>query len=193
MAVKAGTCVMAATLTVQLAFVAAAHAASCAEAATAAAQPLPPQAAAAHSQLMFRAKPAVRGWVQSTASGLRKRNLDPAAMAEAARNSANKRFAGQPADIDALVGLVMFEVAADARRDLKTQAEQASRANAALRQQQRAAEDAQKKPDSLCELGAEQQQRLQQAMDRRSKSAALASNLLKKSSDTSAQIIGNLK
>jgi hypothetical protein len=47
--------------------------------------------------------------------------------------------------------------------------------------------------DSLSDLGESQQFRLQMNMDRRSKSAAILSNILKKQSDTASSITQNLK
>ena len=47
--------------------------------------------------------------------------------------------------------------------------------------------------DSLSDLGEEAQLKLQMSMDRRSQALSTLSNVLKKTSDTSSGIIGNLK
>ena len=47
--------------------------------------------------------------------------------------------------------------------------------------------------DQLAELGAEDQLKLQQQMDRRSKMQQSMSNIMKKESDTSSSVSGNLK
>ncbi len=47
--------------------------------------------------------------------------------------------------------------------------------------------------DQLAELGVEDQLKLQQQMDRRSKMQQSMSNMMKKESDTSSSVSGNLK
>ena len=70
---------------------------------------------------------------------------------------------------------------------------QAASVRAASDELEAAVADVKRELDSLSELGETESLRLQMAMDRMSKLMSTLSNLLKKASDTSAQITQNLK
>jgi hypothetical protein len=124
-----------------------------------------------------------------------------------AQNDAKSRFAGQglsSMDVEDLAMLVMMTINQDAQNDLKSQLEDMQQANQ-QKQAQRAAAEAQKQQqaamkdslkkhyDQLADISQEQQMKLQTYMDRMSKAEQALSNIMKKTSDTSAQVLQNLK
>lgn len=70
---------------------------------------------------------------------------------------------------------------------------QAPAVRATVSELEAAADDVKAELDALSEMGEMESLRLQMAMDRLSKLMSTLSNILKKSSDTSAQITQNLK
>jgi Mg2+ and Co2+ transporter CorA len=70
---------------------------------------------------------------------------------------------------------------------------QAARLQATAAELEQAIDEAKAELDSLSELGETESLRLQMAMDRVSKFMTTLSNILKKASETSAQITQNLK
>ena len=129
---------------------------------------------------------------------------------------------GANADIEALAFLVLMEASKSAQDDLKAIMEgvkEINRAKALLRENERSkrpaaldfeavlqlmlvvyakhmeaeAEDLLGKLDSMSEMGEMESLRLQMAMDRMSKMMSTLSNLLKKMSDTSSQLVQNIK
>ena len=125
-------------------------------------------------------------------------------------------------DIETLVLLVMMQASKSARDDLEAIMEsvkEINRAKALLREEAQSArkaaldfeavlqlmlvayskqidaevEDLQNDIDSMSEMGEMESLRLQMAMDRMSKMMSTLSNLLKKLSDTSSQLVQNLK
>ncbi len=126
----------------------------------------------------------------------------------------------QGMDIDALIQLVMMETAKDANADLRSLMEEMQKnrqEKAAMRENMQAAKQklagcrqencpriemmalqmrikrAQASIDSMSEMNEMQVLRLQALMDRMSKTATILANILKKMSETSAQIIANIK
>jgi hypothetical protein len=113
------------------------------------------------------------------------------------------------ADIEALATLVLLEAAKDADEDVKSATSRLAAINALKRcsREPRCVRDVRPtaeihqadldalrdKLDSLGELGEIETLRLQAAMDRLSKLLSTLSNMLKKISDTSQQIVRNLK
>jgi hypothetical protein len=170
-------------------------------------KPPPAAAAAMHAKLSPMLSAPARGWVQSEAKVIAGRNLGASAMRSMAQNDAKSRFAGQglsSMDVEDLAMLVMMTVSQDAQKDLKSQLEDMQQANQ-QKQAQRAAAEAQKQQqaamkdslkkhyDQLADISQEQQMKLQTYMDRMSKAEQALSNIMKKTSDTSAQVLQNLK
>lgn len=97
-------------------------------------------------------------------------------------------------DIMALAFIVMMEAAKSAQEDLKSVMDGVKTINKqkqSLRESTNAADK--QKLDSLSEMGEMESLRLQMAMDRKSKLMSTLSNLLKKESETSSNIIQNIK
>jgi hypothetical protein len=80
-----------------------------------------------------------------------------------------------------------------AARTVKAPRGQAARLQATAAELEQAIDEAKAELDSLSELGETESLRLQMAMDRVSKFMTTLSNILKKASETSAQITQNLK
>jgi hypothetical protein len=158
--------------------------------------PLPAQAIALQARLAPKLSPTARGWVQDEAKTLAGRRLNADPMLAMARKDVEARFAGQKlsaTDIDAMVTLVMTQIATDAENDLRAQMA-AMEAATKKKQAQRDAADAMKdKKDSLGDMSQQDQMVMQMYMDRRSKAEEALSNILMKSGDASAAIVGNLK
>ena len=115
-------------------------------------------------------------------------------------------------DIATLVVLVMMEAANDAREDLKSMMARVKAINDAKACKTKqcltalkptadydqatldvVVDQAQRKLDSLSEMGETESLRLQMAMDRMSKMMSTLSNVMKKASDTQQSITSNLK
>jgi tRNA U34 5-carboxymethylaminomethyl modifying GTPase MnmE/TrmE len=170
-------------------------------------KPMPAAAQAAHTKLMPVLSAPAKAWVQSEAKVIAGRNLSPTAMVSMAQSDAKSRFAGQDVSnmaIEDLVMLVMMTISQDAQNDLKSQLAQMQQANqqkkaqraavSAQQQQQAAMKDSIKHhADQLGDLSQEQQLKMQMTMDRMSKAEQALTNIMKKSSDTSSQILQNLK
>jgi hypothetical protein len=80
-----------------------------------------------------------------------------------------------------------------AARTVKAPRGQAARLQATAAELEQAIDEVKAELDSLSELGETESLRLQMAMDRVSKFMTTLSNILKKASETSAQITQNLK
>jgi chromosome segregation ATPase len=80
-----------------------------------------------------------------------------------------------------------------AARTVKAPRGQAARLQATAAELEQAIDEAKAELDSLSELGETESLRLQMAMDRVSKFMTTLSDILKKASETSAQITQNLK
>lgn len=149
------------------------------------AAPLPVQPSTLQTQLA----PAVSDWIQAEARALLARNLPADAMIQVARADVAARFAGQiyaPADIDALVKLVMSEAVRDARSDL--QASQSSpQAGNAQKAGQRSA------TAQMSAMSPQDQLKLQMLMDRQAAAELALSNMMKSAHDTQSAIINNLR
>jgi hypothetical protein len=161
--------------------------------------PQQPDAVALNSRLSAVLNPAVRSWIQSDARSIAARNLASDAMLATARSDIAGRFAGQKlgaTDVESLVVMMFMVISMDAQADLKAMLGEID-ANRAKKRQARAAPAAQKtqklQADSLSDLTNEQQLRLQIAMERRSKTEQMLSNIMKKVSATNSSLIQNLK
>jgi len=172
---------------------------------------IPTEAVALQQKLKPRLSPTVREWVGREAAQLRlRRDVDEAAVRAAVR----KRFEGQKLsnmDIDALVMLVMMEMAQAEDKDLRATMDQMQEANrrkqqlretqtkvkeqqAQVRQQLRAESRTNApKLDSMNEMSEMTSLRLQMTMDRRSKFISTLSNIMKKISTTQETLTQNLK
>jgi hypothetical protein len=158
---------------------------------------MPQGADAAQQRLAAQVSPAIREWVRRQAADLRVR---PGANDATAREAVGERFRGQnlsPADLDALVFLVMFEMAQDAERDTREALDQMAEEN---RRKQRLREQAgatkpgvRPREDTISAMDQMSNPRLQMAVDRRSKAVATLSDLMQKSSVTASNITQNLK
>ncbi|TAK55977.1 MAG: hypothetical protein EPO25_02005 [Gammaproteobacteria bacterium] len=136
-----------------------------------AAAAVPPEITGAHQRLSARLAPPVRAWVSQQA--VIARQAPPEAAATLTSNAARQRFRGQPLTpqlIDTLVFLVLYESAEI--EALPTRAPAAARRG----------------PSSE-----RTSMQLQSMMDRRSKTVALLSNLMKKISTTQDALVQNLK
>jgi uncharacterized protein YukE len=83
--------------------------------------------------------------------------------------------------------------AIEAARGVRAPRGQAASMRTTAAELEAAVDDVKSELDSLSEMGEMESLRLQMAMDRMSKLMSTLSNLLKKSSETSAQITQNLK
>ena len=153
------------------------------------AAPLPAQAGTLQTQLTPALAPAVSDWIQAEARALLARNLSSDAMIQVARADVAARFAGQiyaPADIDALVQLVMSAAAKDAQNDLQgwLSSPQAGNTRKAGQRSSTAQMSAMSPQDQLT---------LQMLMDRQAAAALALSNMIKSAHDTQSAIISNMR
>lgn len=112
---------------------------------------------------------------------------------EARRLLADNHQPAANADIDALMQQILAEANAQNSADLEsmmTEMQKNAAKKKALRENQQSAKNAR---DSLSELSAQDQLKLQQAQERHRKLEKLLSDLLKKSSDTSDSLTKNQK
>jgi hypothetical protein len=128
--------------------------------------------------------PAGTNWVARNSISFRNGSLNEDQIRVDAGQQSSSLIAGfandNGGDIEALVFLVMTLVAKDPNDDLRSQMATTRGA-------------VQNKNSALADLSAEQNLKLQMAMDRMSKMEAMLSNILKKNSDTQAAITNNIK
>jgi hypothetical protein len=133
---------------------------------------------ARHSLMTARLKPEAKIKLGVASLALRKelaKSTEPADFAELARSEVSKQFAGlSPAQLD----LLSFYALADAV-ELETKESDGGKVATAS--------------GSMSQMGDAQSMRLQMSMDRRSKAITALSNMMKKISETSDSIVGNLK
>jgi hypothetical protein len=159
---------------------------------------IPADASALQQKLVRQLSPAIREWVRRQADQMRARSATGEAVV---RGAVTERFRDQSpsaTDVDALVFLVVFEVAEDAdkeaREELKQMEEERHR-------QQRVRDQAAGIPkgglrpreDTISTMDQMSNLRLQMAVDRRSQAITTLSNLLKKFADSQQTITQNLK
>jgi hypothetical protein len=146
--------------------------------------PIPRDYTQMGQNLRSRLTPAGLAWAAQKAPLFRNGSIDEDQIRADASQSRDPLLAslgqGQQADIEALVFVVMFQVAQDARSDQRDVLTQVQAANTARR-------------EGAAEMGEEGNLRMQLAMDRMSKMMTVLSNILKKTSDTSSSIIQNVK
>ena len=174
----------------------------------------PPGAVAREAALQPKLTPRAQAYVKS--QGKAQAEMGVAATPASATQTLGPRLEGL--DIDSLMFLVMMETARDADADMRDVMARMDAANA-RKQDQRDRKtkapvtiggEAARSPgggghplnagstggvakDALSEMSQGDQMRLQQAMERYSKAMEALANVMKKSSDTSNAITGNLK
>jgi len=136
-----------------------------------------------------------RPWVAAEGSRLAKaNNLSLESVKRVARQKlAVKGVSPSDPDVEALAVQLLQQANEAAEADLK-QLQAEMKAAAERKKAQREAQQKMKEAkDNLAEVSAADQMHLQQAMDRKAKLEQLLSQLMKKASDTSQAVTGNLK
>ena len=158
-------------------------------------KPLTPHAATNAPAQTIRATAVPQAWIAAEASKLA--NSSGVSVDGVSAVARQKLAANNPnvsnADVEALAIQVLQKANEDAAADLKSlQAEM--KANAEKRKATRETEKKMKEgKDALAHLSSDDHARLQLLLDRKATLEKTLSNLLKKSSDTSASVTGNLK
>ena len=165
----------------------------------------PPGAVAREAALQPKLTPRAQAYVKS--QGKAQAEMGVAATPASATQTLGPRLEGL--DIDSLMFLVMMETARDADADMRDVMARMDAANARKQDQRdrktkapvtiggghplNAGSTGGVAKDALSEMSQGDQMRLQQAMERYSKAMEALANVMKKSSDTSNAITGNLK
>jgi hypothetical protein len=171
-------------------------------------------ATAFYNKAMATIKPTYKNLVSQAATQMKGRRINQDSLTRAF--ASNKSLKGlNEMDIEALVELVMMQMSHDAQSDLNNMVAE-MRANNQQKQAQRSMLSSMKvqpvkkdsfsktaiknkqgqlsdKKDSMADMNQMDQLRMQQIMEKKSKLEEIISNIQKKISDTSDQIISNLK
>ncbi len=141
-------------------------------------------------------RPQVRAWAIAEAAKVKALHLHPHAAAQMIRAAARSRFHGQvnnDQDIEAIISLVLMQVAQDAESDLRSIMNDIHHATGKRKTLRDMTSLLKGDLDALSEIGEDTSLRLQMLMDRRSKYFEALSNIMRKASNTSSDIVGNLK
>jgi hypothetical protein len=159
-------------------------------------EPLPPTAVALRGELSPLLAPTVMRWIQEEARKHARRSDPPDATLGSLRRDVVARFPGQrmsESDIMAIVSLVMAQLAEEMEADLQEMVSTMDSANKEKQKGRRTADSVKQLADSLSGSAEGDMLELQSLIQRRSKVLELISNLVKKISGASTQILSNLK